>query len=204
MSKTRYSGYVGRITGTKNLVGFHGTSVAKLRGAFQEAVVDYLETCALLDRLPQKPYSGIADAVPANGSRKKTAFAGRFFVSLRLRLGLSTSHRQYWRAVMLLIFAHPRKVIFEPHDQIAEKCFFADTPKRGYWQKYRFTKAPYPFAGEPLWIRLRCRRSYASAAVKFGWWHNRFMPSDTVLHPCRMMPRRGLNRPPHRQYWRIC
>lgn len=71
MSNMRYNGYAGRIeysdedglfvgqiTGIKDLVGFHGTSVAELRGAFQEAVVDYLETCARLDRVPQKPYSG--------------------------------------------------------------------------------------------------------------------------------------------------
>jgi hypothetical protein len=61
---------------------------------------------------------------------KKPPLQGGFFVSLRLRLGLSTSHRQYWRKVMLLIFAHPRKVIFEPHDQIAEKSFLVDSPKR--------------------------------------------------------------------------
>lgn len=50
--------FVGRITGIKDLVGFHRTSVAELRGAFQEAEVDYLETCVRLDREPQKPYSG--------------------------------------------------------------------------------------------------------------------------------------------------
>ena len=34
------------------------TSVAELRNAFQEAVTDYLDTCARLGRAPQKPYSG--------------------------------------------------------------------------------------------------------------------------------------------------
>lgn len=49
--------FVGLITGIKDLVGFHGTSVAELRGAFQGAEVDYLETCVRLDRVAQKPYS---------------------------------------------------------------------------------------------------------------------------------------------------
>lgn len=35
-----------------------GTSVVELRVAFEEAVDDYLETCAKLNRSPQKPYSG--------------------------------------------------------------------------------------------------------------------------------------------------
>ncbi len=71
MSNMRYNGYAGRIEysdedglfvgqiiGIKDLVGFHGTSVAELQIAFQEAVVDCFETCARLDRVPQKPYSG--------------------------------------------------------------------------------------------------------------------------------------------------
>jgi predicted HicB family RNase H-like nuclease len=50
--------FFGRITGIRDHVGFHGTSVAELRGAFQEAEADYLETCVRLDRVPQKPYWG--------------------------------------------------------------------------------------------------------------------------------------------------
>jgi predicted HicB family RNase H-like nuclease len=40
------------------VVGFHGESVQELRAAFEDAVNDYLETCAKLGRDPQKPYSG--------------------------------------------------------------------------------------------------------------------------------------------------
>lgn len=50
--------FVGHIAGIQDIVGFHGESVAELRAAFEEAVDDYLETCAKLDRRPQKPYSG--------------------------------------------------------------------------------------------------------------------------------------------------
>ncbi|AEA66461.1 MULTISPECIES: type II toxin-antitoxin system HicB family antitoxin [Pseudomonas] len=50
--------FVGHIAGIKDVVGFHGESVQELRAAFEEAVVDYLDTCAKLGRAPQKPYSG--------------------------------------------------------------------------------------------------------------------------------------------------
>jgi len=50
--------FVGHIAGIKDVVGFHGESVSELRAAFEEAVNDYLETCAKLGRAPQKPYSG--------------------------------------------------------------------------------------------------------------------------------------------------
>lgn len=50
--------FVGHIAGIRNVVGFHGESVQELRTAFEEAVNDYLDTCAQLDRPPQKTYSG--------------------------------------------------------------------------------------------------------------------------------------------------
>ncbi|SFW69528.1 MULTISPECIES: type II toxin-antitoxin system HicB family antitoxin [Pseudomonas] len=50
--------FVGHIAGIKDVVGFHGESVQELRAAFEDAVVDYLDTCAKLGRPPQKPYSG--------------------------------------------------------------------------------------------------------------------------------------------------
>lgn len=50
--------FIGHIAGIRDIVGFHGESVAELRAAFIEAVEDYLETCAQLNRPPQKPYSG--------------------------------------------------------------------------------------------------------------------------------------------------
>lgn len=38
--------FVGHIAGVKDVVGFHGESINELRKAFEEAVTDYLETCA--------------------------------------------------------------------------------------------------------------------------------------------------------------
>ncbi len=50
--------FVGHIAGIRDIVGFHGETVTELRSAFEEAVDDYLETCAKLGREPQKSYSG--------------------------------------------------------------------------------------------------------------------------------------------------
>lgn len=50
--------FVGHIAGIRDIVGFHGQSVQELQAAFEEAVTDYIETCAKLGRTPQKPYSG--------------------------------------------------------------------------------------------------------------------------------------------------
>ena len=70
METMRYKGYAahieysdkdgcfaGHIAGIRDIVGFHGESVAGLCSAFEEAVDDYLETCAKLGREPQKTYS---------------------------------------------------------------------------------------------------------------------------------------------------
>ncbi|MFD2642930.1 type II toxin-antitoxin system HicB family antitoxin [Pseudomonas japonica] len=49
---------IGHVAGIRDVIGFHGESVVELRNAFEEAVDDYLETCARLGREPQKAYSG--------------------------------------------------------------------------------------------------------------------------------------------------
>jgi predicted HicB family RNase H-like nuclease len=50
--------FVGHIAGIRDVIGFHGESVAGLRVAFEEAVDDYLATCEKLGRRPDHPYSG--------------------------------------------------------------------------------------------------------------------------------------------------
>jgi predicted HicB family RNase H-like nuclease len=49
---------VGHVAGIRDVLGFHGESVAQLRAAFEEAVDDYLTTCEKLGRAPNRPYSG--------------------------------------------------------------------------------------------------------------------------------------------------
>ena len=50
--------FIGHIAGIQDTVGFHGESVTELKAAFEEAVIDYLETCKAVGKAPQKPYSG--------------------------------------------------------------------------------------------------------------------------------------------------
>ena len=50
--------FIGHIAGIKDVVGFHGETVSELKAAFQEAVNDYLATCNIVGKTPQKPYSG--------------------------------------------------------------------------------------------------------------------------------------------------
>jgi predicted HicB family RNase H-like nuclease len=71
MKPMTYSGYaarieysdedeclIGHIAGIRDIVGFHGDSVAELRAAFRAAVDNYLAASERLGRDPQKPYSG--------------------------------------------------------------------------------------------------------------------------------------------------
>ena len=71
MNSMKYNGYVskiefsdedecfvGHLVGINDIVGFHGVSVDELKQAFYEAVDDYIQTCAEIDKAPQKPYSG--------------------------------------------------------------------------------------------------------------------------------------------------
>jgi predicted HicB family RNase H-like nuclease len=50
--------FVGRVAGLKDGVGFHASSVSDLRLAFEEAVDDYLDTCAKIGKEPEKAFSG--------------------------------------------------------------------------------------------------------------------------------------------------
>ncbi len=50
--------FVGRLLGVRDIVSFHADNVADLRAAFEEAVDDYLETCAKIGKTPEKPASG--------------------------------------------------------------------------------------------------------------------------------------------------
>ncbi len=50
--------FVGHLAGIRDVIGFHGESVAVLRAAFEEAVEDYLATCHTLGKEPNRPFSG--------------------------------------------------------------------------------------------------------------------------------------------------
>ena len=50
--------FVGRVLGIDDIIGFHADSVAALRSAFEEAVDDYLTTCAIRGKHPHSAASG--------------------------------------------------------------------------------------------------------------------------------------------------
>ena len=49
--------FFGRLAGIRDGITFHADNVADLKTAFQEAVDDYVDTCAKMGTSPQKPYS---------------------------------------------------------------------------------------------------------------------------------------------------
>ena len=66
----------GKIIGINDLVSFEGESVADLKGAFQEAVEDYLETCKELNKEPDKMYKGSFNIrIPSDLHRKAAIVA---------------------------------------------------------------------------------------------------------------------------------
>jgi len=50
--------FFGRIAGIEDGIGFHADTVTGLVAAFEEAVDDYLETCAKIGKEPERAYSG--------------------------------------------------------------------------------------------------------------------------------------------------
>ena len=54
----RDSLFVGRLLGIRDIVSFHADNVSELRDAFEEAVDDYIFTCAKIGKPAEKPASG--------------------------------------------------------------------------------------------------------------------------------------------------
>ncbi len=50
--------FVGRLLGIRNIISFHGETVAELRAEFELAVNDYLADCKQQGVSPEKPASG--------------------------------------------------------------------------------------------------------------------------------------------------
>jgi predicted HicB family RNase H-like nuclease len=49
---------IGRVSGIRHIITFHGDSVKKVKEAFKEAVDFYLDTCAKRNETPEKPFTG--------------------------------------------------------------------------------------------------------------------------------------------------
>lgn len=50
--------FVGRVSGIRDMITFHGESVQDVRQAFEEAVDFYLASCAERGEAPNKPFTG--------------------------------------------------------------------------------------------------------------------------------------------------
>jgi predicted HicB family RNase H-like nuclease len=49
---------VGRVSGIKDIIAFHGETVPEFEAAFHDIVDEYLDACKKLGQLPDKPASG--------------------------------------------------------------------------------------------------------------------------------------------------
>ena len=65
--------FLGKIQGINDLVTFEGSSVAELEKSFHESVVDYLETCAVLNKAPEKVFKGSFNVRISRELHQKTA-----------------------------------------------------------------------------------------------------------------------------------
>lgn len=65
--------FFGKIQGINDLVTFEGTSVDELQKSFQESVLDYLETCATLNKAPEKVFKGSFNVRVSQELHQKTA-----------------------------------------------------------------------------------------------------------------------------------
>lgn len=51
--------FYGKIEGINDLVTFEGENVSDLEKHFQEAVDDYIHTCEVLEKAPERTYKGV-------------------------------------------------------------------------------------------------------------------------------------------------
>ena len=73
----------GKILGINDLVSFEGSSVRELKKSFHEAVEDYLETCRLAGKDPDKTYKGTFNVrIPTELHKEAAVYAATNNVSL--------------------------------------------------------------------------------------------------------------------------
>jgi predicted HicB family RNase H-like nuclease len=65
--------FFGKIQGINDLVTFEGISVNELEKSFHESVLDYLETCASLNKAPDKVFKGSFNVRVSQELHQKTA-----------------------------------------------------------------------------------------------------------------------------------
>lgn len=65
--------FFGKIQSINDLVTFEGTSVEELENAFKASVIDYLETCQSLGKIPDKQYKGTFNVRVSKELHQQTA-----------------------------------------------------------------------------------------------------------------------------------
>ena len=63
--------FYGKIQGISDLVLFEGSSVHELKKSFEDAVLDYLETCKEIGKEPNKMYKGVFNVRIPSAMHKK-------------------------------------------------------------------------------------------------------------------------------------
>lgn len=65
--------FYGKVLAINDLISFEGASVKELKAAFEEAVEDYLETCAEIGKSPDKTYKGTFNVRVSSSLHKQAA-----------------------------------------------------------------------------------------------------------------------------------
>jgi predicted HicB family RNase H-like nuclease len=65
--------FYGKILGINDLISFEGASVKELKASFEDAVEDYLETCATIGKTPEKTYKGTFNVRVSSTLHKEAA-----------------------------------------------------------------------------------------------------------------------------------
>ena len=75
--------FYGKVLAINDLISFEGSSVKELKAAFEEAVEDYLETCAKIGKYPDKTYKGTFNVrVPSDLHKQAALFAAVHNITL--------------------------------------------------------------------------------------------------------------------------
>ncbi|MFD0765655.1 type II toxin-antitoxin system HicB family antitoxin [Mucilaginibacter lutimaris] len=91
--------FYGKVLGINDLVSFEGASVQELKKSFEEAVEDYLETCAEIGKEPDKTYKGTFNVrVPSTLHKEAALYAAIHNITLnefvKVALSYTLDHKK--------------------------------------------------------------------------------------------------------------
>jgi len=90
--------FYGKILGVNDLISFEGASVKELKTSFEDAVEDYLDMCASINKDPDKTYKGTFNVrVPSALHKQAAVFAAIHNITLnefvKKALSFTLSHK---------------------------------------------------------------------------------------------------------------